>query len=404
MVRPRPRPPWARSLACGVLHEQIEDARQAPRARCRCRCPDHGQHQLATLGARRTVMRPAGGVYLAALVSRFDDHLGQAGRGRPSTTRPSAGHVDVSGVAALLEQGAGHLDGLGHDLRPARSRSLAQLDLAAGDARDVQQVVDQPDQVRAPGARSRRGRASRPSPGRAAASAAARSGSATAGCAARGPAWPGTRPWPGWPVSAARCARPQARSVGLARAAGPAAGGVAHARQQLAGGERLDQVVVGAGLEPLDARLLAGARRQQDRPGRRAVAASARSARSSPKPSRLGIITSVRTRSGGAPARGSSAGRAVARRPRPCSCRPSSRAQVVAHVGVVVGDQDARAPSRAAAAAPVDRTAERVGVAASQRSASSTNGAAAPAGRWRARRRRRRGRPAGGPCRAGARR
>ena len=34
--------------------------------------------------------------------------------------------------------------------------------------------------------------------------------------------------------------------------------------EQLAGGERLDQVVVGAGLEPLDGALLAGARRQHD--------------------------------------------------------------------------------------------------------------------------------------------
>jgi hypothetical protein len=38
----------------------------------------------------------------------------------------------------------------------------------------------------------------------------------------------------------------------------------ADARQQLAGAERLDQVVVGAGLQPLHARLLAGAGRQED--------------------------------------------------------------------------------------------------------------------------------------------
>ena len=34
--------------------------------------------------------------------------------------------------------------------------------------------------------------------------------------------------------------------------------------QQLAGGERLDQIVVGAGVQPLDLGLLAGPRRQQD--------------------------------------------------------------------------------------------------------------------------------------------
>ena len=70
------------------------------------------------------------------------------------------------------------------------------------------------------------------------------------------------------------------------------------AGQQLAGAERLGEVVVGPRLQPLDPRLLA-------RPGRRsrigiaAVAGSARSSRSRPKPSSIGIITSVRTRSGG---------------------------------------------------------------------------------------------------------
>ena len=32
-----------------------------------------------------------------------------------------------------------------------------------------------------------------------------------------------------------------------------------HARRQLGGGERLDEIVVGAGVEPLDGRLVAGA-------------------------------------------------------------------------------------------------------------------------------------------------
>ncbi len=51
-----------------------------------------------------------------------------------------------------------------------------------------------------------------------------------------------------------------------------------HARDQLARGERLDQVVVGADLQPLDARLLPGARGQHDHRevGRRLVRAQAR--------------------------------------------------------------------------------------------------------------------------------
>ena len=59
-----------------------------------------------------------------------------------------------------------------------------------------------------------------------------------------------------------------------------------HAGQQLARREGLDQVVVGAGLEPLDARLLAGARRQHDDRDARACAGRRAAPRSSPKPSR----------------------------------------------------------------------------------------------------------------------
>ena len=72
-----------------------------------------------------------------------------------------------------------------------------------------------------------------------------------------------------------------------------------HPGQQLPGAERLDQVVVGPGLHPLDPALLAGAGRQHDDRHVRACAGSARSSRSSPNPSSRGIITSVRTRSGG---------------------------------------------------------------------------------------------------------
>ena len=48
------------------------------------------------------------------------------------------------------------------------------------------------------------------------------------------------------------------------RTAGAAARLDVDARQQLARAERLDQVVVGSGIEPFDPRLLAGARREQD--------------------------------------------------------------------------------------------------------------------------------------------
>ena len=111
---------------------------------------------------------------------------------------PQALVGDVEGeiVIALLEQIARHLDRLGDDVGDL-DPLLAQLHLPARDLRDVEEIVDQPgevvdlplDHLLLPG-----GSRVRP----AASSAEARWRSATAGCAARGPAWRGTRPWPGW--------------------------------------------------------------------------------------------------------------------------------------------------------------------------------------------------------------
>ena len=121
------------------------------------------------------------------------------------------------------------------------------------------------------------------------------------------------------------------------------------AGQQLAGAERLDQVVVGAGLHALDPALLAGAGRQQDdRHARACVGVGAQRA-SRPKPSSRGIMTSVSTRSGGFARASPRAPPRRRRPPRPRSARASSRRDVLAHVGVVVGQQDARrAPRRSA--------------------------------------------------------
>ena len=97
------------------------------------------------------------------------------------------------------------------------------------------------------------------------------------------------------------------------------------ARQQLARRERLDQVVVGAGLQPLE-RASSPARADSIMTGMSRVASSARSARSSPKPSSSGIITSVSTRSGARPRDGL---QRLARRcatASTCQRLPSSRA------------------------------------------------------------------------------
>ena len=170
------------------------------------------------------------------------------------------------------------------------------------------------------------------------------------------------------------------------------------ARHQLARRERLDQVVVRAGVQAVDARLVAGARRQHDDGDGRQLARPARRRRSSAKPSSAGIITSVRIRSGGSRSAAASAAAPSA------TASTGQRAledppHVVAHVRVVVGEQDPRAaPSarrgRRRAPALVGHPAQRLRDV-----------------RRRARRRRRqrslgadRARRAGGRCRAGSRR
>ena len=136
-----------------LLHEQVEDARQHLR-----RDADAGVAHAQD--DRRSPSRAArdgdacrrGSVYLAALVSRL------------ATTCARRTGVAVDGEAAgaarrrsswwlpLLEQRARHLDRLGDDLGQL-DRLALELDLAARDARDVEQIVDQADQVAGPGAR-----------------------------------------------------------------------------------------------------------------------------------------------------------------------------------------------------------------------------------------------------------
>ena len=115
-----------------------------------------------------------------------------------------------------------------------------------------------------------------------------------------------------------------------------------HARDQLARGERLDEVVVGAGLQPLDARLLPGARGEHDHRevGRRLVRAQARDQPESVevrhhdvREDHVGALRADR-REGGLAVDG--------RLHRPV--RGEHARQVLAHVGVVVHDQDARRP------------------------------------------------------------
>ena len=107
--------------------------------------------------------------------------------------------------------------------------------------------------------------------------------------------------------------------------------------QQLRGRERLDQIVVRAGLQALDGGLLPGPGRQQQH--RHVLDARfARSAPTSCSPSRPGIMTSLITRSDGLRPDRVQRGLPVRHRG-DLVAAPQQPLQVLAHVGVVVGEQ-----------------------------------------------------------------
>src|SRR5438128_636 len=60
--------------------------------------------------------------------------------------QPAARDRNIQVVRALLEQRAGHLDALANDLVDL-DRTFLELDLAASDARHVEQIVDQVHEV-----------------------------------------------------------------------------------------------------------------------------------------------------------------------------------------------------------------------------------------------------------------
>ncbi len=142
------------------------------------------------------------------------------------------------------------------------------------------------------------------------------------------------------------------------------------ARQQFAGAERLDEVVVGAGLHAFDAALLAGARREQDDRQRARLRIGAQP-RQQLMPSRRGIMMSESTQIG--PARGDGRERRFAVRDRlDLVARGQQAAHIVAHVGVVVGEEDARhvrsghSPARAGDVNDPSMTCSSVGPASGQ--------------------------------------
>ena len=89
-------------------------------------------------------MYPRGGVYFAALVSRFAKTC--ARRAGSASTARSGRDVDRQVVLALLDERAGHLQRARQHVAEIDAHAL-ERDLAARDARHLEQVVDQSHQV-----------------------------------------------------------------------------------------------------------------------------------------------------------------------------------------------------------------------------------------------------------------
>ena len=279
----------ARPAMRSRLHEQVEHARQQLR-RDADAVVAHADHRARRPRARprRRIRPPPVGV-LGRVVEQVDDDLREPHRVAVEPQRRLGGseHVELGAAASI----SGRLvsTARSHDRRQLDALA-AQLDLAARDARHVEQVVDQPHQVvdlalddLARRADRRRGRSARSRSKRVARSA-------RAGCAARGRASRGTRPCAGRLRGAPR-ARSRAPLGGRAARAAP------DARQELARAERLDEVVVRAGLPMPSTRASSPARAESRIDRHVAQCARRRAARaSSPKPSRRGIITSAERR------------------------------------------------------------------------------------------------------------
>ena len=187
---PAPRAVQARAPA-----RRVEDARRAGRGGCPRRCRAPAAPACPRPPRRSTRIRPPGGVYLAALSAGWRPPARAACGSASSEQRLVRQQID-SVVPALLDQ-------VRPGARPRRRRPRAtrrrcralQLDLAARDARHVEQVVDQPRQVPHLALDDRRASAhASSSPGGSSQQLRRRWRSAPADCAARGRAWPGTRP------------------------------------------------------------------------------------------------------------------------------------------------------------------------------------------------------------------
>ena len=144
-VSPMPKPPSERSSEPVGLGEEVEHPRQELRAGCRSRCPASGRRPPPFHTGDELDASP-GGVYLAAFVRRFtsicSSRVGSASSLRPGDVNESRSSCFRSSMSGLTASTGMADDGGRVDDFPA------ELNLALGDAGNVQEVVDEVGEVR----------------------------------------------------------------------------------------------------------------------------------------------------------------------------------------------------------------------------------------------------------------
>ena len=152
-ARPRPRPP-SRGRAPGVPCTNSSKTRGSSSRRDADAVVAHAEHRPSP--PRRAARdRDRAAAARRVLARRWSAGSRPPAPAAPDRRRPQAvrGTSISSWCARCSSSGLGDLDRLRDHARASSTRCALELDLAARDARDVEQVVDQAHQVARPGAR-----------------------------------------------------------------------------------------------------------------------------------------------------------------------------------------------------------------------------------------------------------
>ena len=144
---PMPSPPCERSTRALGLGEQVEDVRQQRRVDADAVVAMHDRHRRRARRRPAARSAPPGGGVLRRVVQQVGEHLHQA-LAVAATRRMRRRQVELELVCRRSSiSGRACFDAAATTRAQCRRGWRSQLDLAARDARDVEQVVDQAGHV-----------------------------------------------------------------------------------------------------------------------------------------------------------------------------------------------------------------------------------------------------------------